>query len=60
MTFTFIKGSGGKVGTSMVEDDKLDLALKFADGQGERCEHVPTDAVIADASAMMPTQGGRS
>lgn len=51
MTFTFIKASGGKVGTSMVEDDKLDLALKILQMAREKGVNIllPTDAVIADA-----------
>ena len=27
MAFTFAKAQGGKIGNSLVEDDKLDLAL---------------------------------
>ncbi|HNS30379.1 MAG TPA: phosphoglycerate kinase [Tenuifilaceae bacterium] len=51
MTFTFIKAQGGKVGTSMVEDDKLDLALKILQMAREKGVNIllPTDAVIADA-----------
>src|SRR5690606_39948075 len=29
MTYTFIKAQGGKIGKSLVEDDKLDLALRI-------------------------------
>ena len=51
MTFTFIKARGGKVGTSMVEDDKLDLALKILQMAREKGVNIllPTDAVVADA-----------
>jgi len=29
MTYTFVKAAGGKIGTSICEDDKLDLALEI-------------------------------
>ncbi len=51
MMFTFIKAQGGKVGASMVEDDKLDLALsilKKAQEKGVKV-YLPTDTVIADS-----------
>jgi len=51
MTFTFIKAKGGHIGNSLVEDDKLDLALqilKQADAKGVKV-HLPVDAVIADS-----------
>lgn len=50
MTYTFIKAKGGKIGNSLVEDDKLDLALEIL----EACEkqnvqvHLPVDNKIAD------------
>jgi phosphoglycerate kinase len=50
MAFTFIKASGGEVGSSLVEDDKLQLALDLmhlAKSKGVSI-HLPTDAVIAD------------
>ncbi len=50
MTFTFIKALGGKVGASMVEEDKLALALEIlntAKAKGVTI-HLPVDAVIAD------------
>ncbi|XOB97445.1 phosphoglycerate kinase [Deinococcota bacterium DY0809b] len=31
MAFTFLKAEGGRVGASLVEDDKLDLALRLMD-----------------------------
>ena len=31
MAFTFLKAAGGEVGSSLVEDDKLDLALRLMD-----------------------------
>ncbi|WP_407321903.1 phosphoglycerate kinase [Tenacibaculum maritimum] len=51
MTFTFIKALGGKIGSSLVEDDKLALALEILELAKERNTqiHLPVDAVIADA-----------
>lgn len=50
MAFTFIKAQGGKIGTSLVEDDKLELALEILNEAKERnvSVHLPVDAVIAD------------
>ena len=50
MTYTFVKANGGKIGNSLVEDDKLDLALEIL----EECKkhnvnvYIPVDNVIAD------------
>ena len=51
MTFTFIKALGGKIGNSICEDDKLELAieiLKQAKEKGVQI-HLPLDVVAADA-----------
>ena len=51
MTYTFIKAQGGHIGTSLVEDDKQDLALeilKKAKDKGVEV-HLPVDSVIADS-----------
>ena len=51
MTFTFVKALGGKIGDSICEDDKLDLAieiLKQAKAKGVQI-HIPIDVVAADA-----------
>ncbi|CAM1345850.1 phosphoglycerate kinase [Tenacibaculum crassostreae] len=51
MTFTFIKALGGTIGNSLVEDDKLQLALdilKLAEEKDTKI-HLPVDALIADA-----------
>ena len=51
MAFTFIKAQGGKIGDSLVEDDKLDLALdilKQAKAKGVEV-HLPVDSIVADA-----------
>jgi phosphoglycerate kinase len=53
MTFTFIKAMGGKIGASLVEEDKLDMAkalLASAKTKGVTV-HLPVDAVIADKFA---------
>ncbi len=50
MAFTFIKALGGKVGKSLVEEDKLDLALEILK-KAKKLNvkvHLPEDAVIAD------------
>jgi len=50
MAYTFIKAQGGHIGNSLVELDKLDLALellKKADENGVNLI-LPTDAMIAD------------
>ncbi|MCF6278806.1 MAG: phosphoglycerate kinase [Flavobacteriaceae bacterium] len=51
MTFTFIKALGGNIGNSLVEDDKLALALEILTKAKEQNTtiHLPVDAVIADA-----------
>ena len=51
MTFTFVKALGGKIGNSICEDDKLDLAieiLKQAKEKGVQI-HIPVDVVAADS-----------
>jgi phosphoglycerate kinase len=51
MTYTFIKAQGGKIGKSLCEEDKLDLALdilKKAKEKGVKV-YLPIDAVNADA-----------
>lgn len=51
MTYTFIKAKGGHIGTSLVEDDKQELALeilKIAKEKGVEV-HLPVDSVIADS-----------
>lgn len=50
MTFTFIKALGGKIGNSLVEADKLELALSILKLAKEKNTeiHLPVDAIIAD------------
>ena len=51
MSFTFIKAQGGKIGNSICEDDKQELALeilKKAKAKNVQV-HIPVDVVAADA-----------
>lgn len=51
MTYTFVKAQGGKIGNSICEDDKQELALeilKKAKAKGVQI-HLPVDVVGADA-----------
>ncbi len=50
MTFTFIKALGGNIGNSIVEDDKLDLALEIMEkAKAKNVQiHLPIDMIIAD------------
>ena len=50
MTFTFVKAQGGKIGESICEDDKLDLALEILRLAKEKNVqvHIPVDVVAAD------------
>jgi phosphoglycerate kinase len=50
MAFTFIKALGGKIGNSLVEDDKLDLALEILEKAKQKHTriHLPIDVVAAD------------
>lgn len=50
MTYTFVKAQGGKVGDSICEDDKMELALdilKQASEKGVQI-HIPVDVLAAD------------
>lgn len=50
MAYTFEKAQGGKIGNSLCEDDRLDMArelLKKAEDKGV-CIHLPSDSTIAD------------
>ncbi len=51
MSFTFVKALGGKIGSSLCEDDYLELAKEImndADKKGVKI-YLATDAVVADA-----------
>lgn len=51
MTFTFVKALGGKIGNSICEDDKQELALEILRLAKEKKVqiHIPVDVVAADA-----------
>lgn len=50
MTYTFIKALGGKIGKSLCEEDKLDLALSIMDkARAQNVKvYLPIDAINAD------------
>ncbi|MGB8194343.1 MAG: phosphoglycerate kinase [Chitinophagaceae bacterium] len=50
MAYTFIKAQGGKIGTSLCEEDRLDTATDLLKKAEEKnvCIHLPSDSVIAD------------
>jgi len=50
MAYTFAKAQGGKIGKSLVEEDKLDLALSLIEKAKAKGVNLllPTDSVIAD------------
>ena len=50
MAYTFCKATGGKIGNSLCEEDRLDTArelLSKAEAKGVRI-HLPSDSIIAD------------
>ena len=50
MTYTFIKAMGGKIGNSLCEEDKLDLALQILEkAKGKNVNiYLPVDSLNAD------------
>lgn len=50
MTYTFVKAMGGKIGNSICEDDKLDMALEIIEKAKEKKIKLllPTDSVVAN------------
>jgi phosphoglycerate kinase len=50
MTFTFIKAQGGKVGDSICEDDKMELALQILESAKAKNVqvHIPVDVLAAN------------
>ncbi len=50
MTYTFIKAQGGKIGKSLCEEDKLDLALKIIEKAKEKNVklYLPVDSLNGD------------
>ena len=53
MSYTFFKAMGGKIGSSLVEEDKLDLAKELIQKAKEKGVELklPIDSVVADAFA---------
>ncbi|RAU81702.1 phosphoglycerate kinase [Pontibacter arcticus] len=51
MSYTFIKADGGEIGSSLVEEDKVDLAKRLIAMAREKGVQlmIPVDSVIADA-----------
>lgn len=51
MAYTFIKAQGGSIGDSLVENDKLDLALSILERAKEKhvTIHLPIDTLVAIA-----------
>ncbi len=51
MAYTFAKAQGGKIGNSLVEDDKLDLAIELIAKAKKKKVNLllPVDSIIADA-----------
>ena len=51
MAFTFIKAKGGSIGSSLVEDDKKEMALDIlAKAKDKNVEiHLPVDVIAADS-----------
>ena len=53
MAYTFFRAMGGKIGNSLVEEDRIGTAselLKKAEAKGV-CLHLPSDSIIADKFA---------
>jgi phosphoglycerate kinase len=50
MTYTFVKAMGGKIGKSLCEEDKLDLALLIIEKAKEKVVNIylPVDSLNAD------------
>lgn len=51
MAFTFVKALGGNIGSSLVEEDKMELALSILEQAKQKNVeiHLPVDAIIADS-----------
>lgn len=50
MSYTFVKAQGGKVGSSLVEEDKLGLAIQIMEDAKKKNVklYIPIDTIIAD------------
>lgn len=50
MAYTFMKAEGGKIGSSLCEDDRVENAKDLLEKAAQKgvCIHLPADSVIAD------------
>ena len=50
MAYTFMKAMGGKIGSSLCEEDRLDKANELLEKANKKgvCIHLPPDSIIAD------------
>jgi phosphoglycerate kinase len=58
MAYTFIKAQGGEIGDSLVEDDKMELALEIME-KAQKLNtqiHLPSDSIIADSFSEQATK----
>jgi len=53
MAYTFFKAEGGKIGSSLCEDDRLDTARNLLEKAASKgvCIHLPADSIIANKFA---------
>lgn len=53
MAYTFFKAQGGKIGSSLCEEDRLDTAKELLEKAANKgvCIHLPPDSIIADKFA---------
>src|SRR4051812_163964 len=53
MAYTFFKAEGGKIGSSLCEDERLDIARELLEKAASKgvCIHLPADSIIADKFA---------
>src|SRR3954471_3775589 len=53
MAYTFFKAEGGKIGSSLCEDDRLETAKELLEKAASKgvCIHLPADSIIADKFA---------
>lgn len=53
MAYTFFKAQGGKIGNSLCEDDRMDMALDLLKKAADKgvCIHLPGDSILADKFA---------
>ena len=61
MAYTFMKAQGGEIGTSLLEEDKIELAKEYLAKAGDKLvlpvDNVCADAFAADANTMICESG---